>query len=727
MTLRMRLTLVAAAAVAVSIALVALLVISAEHRQLRVLVDADLRTQAAAIADSLLETGEVGEDLLGENAAFSTSVVQVVDAEANVVALAAGQVRLPVDDRVLGVAAGEHDRFYWDVDIDGENGRMLTVPLRSGALQVARPVTDVDEHLFSIAGMLALITLAGVSLAVVLGGLVARTALRPLTRLTASAEHVAVTRDLGGRLDVRGHDELGRLASSLNTMLEALDRSQRSQQQLVADASHELRTPLASLLTNVQVLERADGLPDGDRARLVTDLRAEIEGLTRTVDDLLDLADEAPREEPEDLALDRLVHRSAEWVRHRHPGVVIETDLAPTIVRGGRRQIERAVGNLLDNAVKYNAPGGQIQVRLDERELVVRDHGPGMQVEDLDQVFERFYRARGARSRPGAGLGLAIVRQVVDAHRWQVSAENAPDGGAVFRIRFRPGSSSTLSATSGTSQVRPPWSREAAAGRRGGRAPRVPRFLGVPQTWLVALTAAPLLVVVGVAAFSRENGPPPLVTVSGTLNHCGDRFCVDETVVDFGPDWYLGEAWARHDFDGDGVLDQLGQELSGLLGQDVTLETDRGDLDADVYTIDGMPFRAADGELPSPARDEGVGATTAVDPTTPEPTGDGELTGALKRCGERLCVDSIELDVGPYWYQQQTVAPADLDGDGQRSTITEELTGLLGATVHLDVTVDGDEADVLAIDGNVYRDSRSPPPWVGGPLPRERPSGRPKS
>jgi len=220
-------------------------------------------------------------------------------------------------------------------------------------------------------------------------------------------------------------------------MLGALDDSIRSQAQLIADASHELRTPLTSLRTNVEVLQRADGLPEEERARMLAEIRCQAEELTELLGDLLDLS-RTEHVQPEPVQLDEVVESAIDRTRRAADGVGFNTNLEPTTIKGVPSRLERAVSNLLENAVKWSPHGAEVDVELQGGELRVRDHGPGIDPDDLDRVFDRFYRAPSARAVPGSGLGLAIVRQVVEEHGGSVSAENAPDGGARFRVRFSP-------------------------------------------------------------------------------------------------------------------------------------------------------------------------------------------------------------------------------------------------------------------------------------------------
>jgi two-component system sensor histidine kinase MprB len=218
-------------------------------------------------------------------------------------------------------------------------------------------------------------------------------------------------------------------------MLEALDRSQRAQKQLVADASHELRTPLTSLRTNLEVLARG-GPPDaGDRERLRADLVLQLEELTGLVGDLTELARDEELE-IEDVRFDALIASAVERASRHAPGITYVSELEPTLVNGVPARLDRAVSNLLDNAAKYGAERSVVDVRLRDGELTVRDRGPGIPDEDLAHVFDRFYRADAARGRPGSGLGLAIVRQVAETHGGTVTAEAAEGGGALLRLRL---------------------------------------------------------------------------------------------------------------------------------------------------------------------------------------------------------------------------------------------------------------------------------------------------
>jgi two-component system sensor histidine kinase MprB len=337
------------------------------------------------------------------------------------------------------IAASGRGRAFSDRTVRGTHLRVLTLGGGAlGAVMIARPLTEVDNELSRVLLILALVGAGGIAIAAVLGTLVARTALLPIVRFTRRTEALTGSLDISQRVEVRGRDELARLASSFNATLDALERSVQAQRQLVADASHELRTPIASLRANIQVLAEAERLPAADQEGLRRDIIEELDELTSLVGDVVELArgSEAVAVHDE-VRLDEIAAGAVQRARRR-ADVRFELGFEPTVVRGDSARIDRAVSNLIDNASKWSPPEGVVEVRLHDGELSVRDHGPGFQQADLPKVFERFYRAADARTMPGSGLGLAIVRQAAEAHGGRVSAENAPGGGARLRVSFGP-------------------------------------------------------------------------------------------------------------------------------------------------------------------------------------------------------------------------------------------------------------------------------------------------
>jgi two-component system sensor histidine kinase MprB len=357
---------------------------------------------------------------------------------------------LPVTGQVRLVAVNLAPAFFTTVTVEGNQMRELVEHLpndtpvdsgvlpNGGALQIAT-LFNANSELKTLALLLGVVALIGVLLAVVLGWLVARTALVPLNSLTDTVEDVAETTDMSRRLSPGGSDELGRLRRTFNRLLEALESSRRAQSQLVLDASHELRTPLTSLRTNLEVIRRVDELSAEDRSVLVDDVLVQLQELTDLVGDLAELArgdqQPAPREP---LRLDLLVRDavSLQTTHGRAQDVTFDLRAEPCWVEGHADRLGRAVGNLLDNARKWSPPGQTVSVECRDGTVVVHDRGPGIADADLPHIFDRFYRSPEARGLPGSGLGLAIVAQVAKAEGGTVLAENDPAGGARMSLRL---------------------------------------------------------------------------------------------------------------------------------------------------------------------------------------------------------------------------------------------------------------------------------------------------
>jgi two-component system, OmpR family, sensor histidine kinase MprB len=443
MSYRLRLTLAAAAAVAIAVVGASAVAYWLVRSELRSQVDETLRERARDLPPQFDVIGDPsGEQFLrlrpgrfGGVAVFTQLVRS--DGEAITPPDASGE--LPVSVRALAAARGAvEEPFFEDANVQDTHVRVLTIPLERGyAVQVARSLEEVDNVLRRMTRWLIAVALAGIGIAAGLGLLVARAVLAPVQRLTRTAEEVSETRDLSRRIEITGTDELSRLAATFNTMLAALEESARAQRQLVSDASHELRTPLTSLRTNIEVLARDEALPPGEREKLLRDVTEQLTEMTALIGELVELArgDQLPSE-PEDVRLDLVAANAIERTRRNRPGVTFTPRLEETMIRGVPSAIERAVSNLLDNAAKWSPAGGDVEVTVSGGELLVRDHGPGIDESDRPFVFDRFYRAPSARGLPGSGLGLAIVRQVAEAHGGTVTAEAADGGGTLMRLRL---------------------------------------------------------------------------------------------------------------------------------------------------------------------------------------------------------------------------------------------------------------------------------------------------
>ena len=351
----------------------------------------------------------------------------------------------------IAVAKGTENRVFYDTyTTTGEHVRVYSYSdseQQGFAFSTVVSLTNVDASLHSLAIGAIFAALGGMLLAGAAGFLVARSALKPVRRLTRAAEHVAATDDLSFQLPVDGADELSRLGKSFNRMTKSLAGSRERQQRLIADAGHELRTPLTSLRTNVDLLLRARRtgreLPPGREEAMLESVDQQLHELSGLVTDLLELSRnaEAGRRRTMRIALHESVGRAVERAKLRGPGLEFDVEIdEPWYVEGDPTGVDRAVVNLLDNAVKFSPPGGVVTVRLNRGEYSVRDQGPGIDPADLPRVFERFYRSDSARQLPGSGLGLAIVAQVAEESGGSIKLEPGPGGGTVARLTL-PGDS----------------------------------------------------------------------------------------------------------------------------------------------------------------------------------------------------------------------------------------------------------------------------------------------
>ncbi len=338
-----------------------------------------------------------------------------------------------VGDPELSVASGQSQQSIRTISSGDIDYRVVAVPAGSNiALVLAQNIAPQESVLRKMGAVMLLFGLAGVIGAAFAGWAVARNGLRPVRRLTQNVEVITRTEDLTP-LPVEGDDEIARLATAFNGLLAALSASRDRQRRLVADAGHELRTPLTSLRTNLDLLLQSDaagGLDPSARAELLDDVGAQIEEMSNLVGDLVELArDEPLRPVVEQVELAEVVDRAVARARRRGTGLTFEVDSEPWWVTGESASLERAVTNLLDNAVKWSPPGGTVRIRLNHGTLTVDDEGPGIAEGDREHVFERFYRSDESRSMPGSGLGLSIVRQVTERHSGTVKVDESDTGG----------------------------------------------------------------------------------------------------------------------------------------------------------------------------------------------------------------------------------------------------------------------------------------------------------
>jgi two-component system sensor histidine kinase MprB len=452
MTLRTRVTVAAGIAVLIAVASVSVVVYVVVRDNLHDQIDDSLSHQPLSEEGLPHEPPGAPDHVPLVQDVF----MQVVDRDGQVVT-AFDDRELPVTADVLAVARGERAEAFFTTELRGSTVRVYATTASAGtALEVGRSLAEVEQALRQLVWTLVALSLGAVGLAAVVGRLVAATAVAPVQRVAEAAETVASTGDLSHHIAVPDGDDLGRLAHSFNTMLDALSESVTRQRQLVADASHELRTPLAAVRTNVEVLARTDELTPDDRAALIRETVVQIGELTRLVGDLVELNRGDGEEEPSTvIGLDDLTREVADAVGRNYPSVVVNLAAEPTRISGAHGRVSRAVTNLIDNAAKWSPPGATVDVQVRDGRVVVRDRGPGISPDDLPHIFDRFYRSPAARNMPGSGLGLAIVKQVADSHGATITTRPAPDGGAVFVLQFPPNGR----ATPGGRQVPTAFSR----------------------------------------------------------------------------------------------------------------------------------------------------------------------------------------------------------------------------------------------------------------------------
>ncbi|MFJ9406501.1 sensor histidine kinase [Streptomyces sp. NPDC101393] len=358
-----------------------------------------------------------------------------------------GKARIPAQRTDVLVAEGRlTDSVHTTKAANGAEMRVSTEPARGPmtdaqgnrlAISVAAPLDQVTEPLNQLALVLLIVAGVGVLGAATAGLWVARAGLKPVDRLTEAVEQVARTEDLTIRIPAEGEDEIARLSRSFNSMTAALAASRDLQQQLIADAGHELRTPLTSLRTNIDLLVRSERsgrqIPAADKEALLTSVKAQMGELAALIGDLQELSrtPEGPGSAAavRVVALHDIVGTALERARLRGPTLTVKAALEPWYVRAEPAALERAVVNLLDNAVKFSPAGGSVTVRLNAGELRVRDFGPGIPQDELPHVFERFWRSPSARSLPGSGLGLSIVARTAEQAGGGIRLHSAEGGG----------------------------------------------------------------------------------------------------------------------------------------------------------------------------------------------------------------------------------------------------------------------------------------------------------
>lgn len=356
-------------------------------------------------------------------------VVQVSDLSGDVLAATDG-VSLPLTPVGVGADGRSVPTFASVTSLEGVDYRVRTVALQLGVVQLGRDLSENQNVLADLRQRMALVAVVVAAIAAIIGWLTVTGVTRRLRRLSVAVEQVATT----GRLDVEaprtGRDEAGRLGRTFSDMLAALSRSREQQQRLVQDAGHELRTPLTSLRTNLDVLRRHADLDPATRAQIVNDIDRDVSDLESLVEEVVALAaDQHADELPQPVRLREHVVPLVERAARRSGRVVdLTADDSLCIVRP--QLFERAVSNLIDNALKFDISGGSIDVDVTNGTVTVADRGPGIEEGQESVIFERFHRATSARTLPGSGLGLSIVADVAQSHGGSVFARRRTGGGA---------------------------------------------------------------------------------------------------------------------------------------------------------------------------------------------------------------------------------------------------------------------------------------------------------
>lgn len=443
MNLRTRFALIAGALVFVLATVMSVGAYRIASSQLENQVQTSLEQRISRILNIMDRPNFTWQDSFGPGPVNQAIMQTEVDAITQVV-LPNGQIlgrreypQLPIERADKALSFGGDRVNESSTVIEGHTFRTMTVLANDGSLiQVAKDTQILIDARNGMRKWFPLFAALAVMVSAVIGWLFAGRVSKPIEDLALAANDIAQTQDLERRIKVSGSDEVARLSTSFNTMLTALNKSMNRQRQLVQDASHELRTPLTSLRANSELLERAS-VSDADRAAILADMRAEIDELTALSTELSALAiDQKAAESPIDTDLaviaDEIATRAA-----RRGGAAVSVHVTDDVMVQARpHQLERAISNLVDNAIKFSGGSSEVEIHVGAKRVEVRDHGPGISDEDKPHVFDRFYRATATRSMPGSGLGLSIVSQFAEDHNASAYVLDNVGGGVIVGIQF---------------------------------------------------------------------------------------------------------------------------------------------------------------------------------------------------------------------------------------------------------------------------------------------------
>ena len=431
MTLRTKVTVALIALASLTTVAIGSVAYYATEHQLTSEIDTSLR-EVAAYAQTQGGRNNLRGDENHGVVQLQTVLVQQLGSDGSVISSPSG-VTIPVSDADRAVAQGGSGEVFRRVAIDGHPYRMLTTGgEHDGAVQVLRPLSESEKVLDGLRLRVLLSALAVIVAAAVVGWLLSRKVTQGLRGLAVAAGMVAHTGRLDVAIDEAGSDEIGLLARAFSRMLGVLDRSQVAQRRLVQDAGHELRTPLTSLQTNLEVLARHPDLDIDRRTAIVSDLQGETRELISLVNELIELGlGGAAEQAPGPVDLGQVAERVAARAQRRS-GRDIAVAADGSVVVAVEQQLERAIANLVDNAIKFSPSGTPVRVQIQAGSVTVRDRGAGLSTTDVPRMFDRFYRSDAARAQPGSGLGLSIVHDVAIRFGGSVFADNDPNGGAAI-------------------------------------------------------------------------------------------------------------------------------------------------------------------------------------------------------------------------------------------------------------------------------------------------------
>ena len=448
-SLRSRLASLTGISVAAAVLLVGSTAYLSTRISLRDQLDREMLSAARTTA-AIINSDIRNLDNLGPGLGTSQELLAVTTSTGETTQAGKQSLALVPEAGEIAVARMQHGHRARSVKLeDGQQYRLVSVPVRardragrsqSYAILYARPLTSLGTTLNSLWLVIALSGLVGILTTTLTALWMAQTALMPVRRLSTAVKNVTQTDQLNP-IRIYGRDDLGELTRSFNLMLKSLQTSREQQRQLIADAGHELRTPLTSMRTNIELLvadDKSGMLPEGARSEILDDVSAQLGEFSALVGDLVALTrDDQLQRQPERLDMSEVVEAALARAARRGPNITFHTSLEPVPILGDASTLERAITNLLDNAVKFSPSDGEIWVELTSAGvLTIIDSGPGVADEDLPHIFDRFYRSDRARNTPGTGLGLAIVTHTVEAHGGSVRAGNQPGAGAKFTMRL---------------------------------------------------------------------------------------------------------------------------------------------------------------------------------------------------------------------------------------------------------------------------------------------------